>query len=106
MTKICIYGAGAIGGYLASALDQAGAEVSLVKKKGCPRTAFVLIGNPKLKKSGLRFEKDGQIFTHHLPASENPNEFGPRLCLYSRSKLTASPKLLKISFLYLDQKQP
>ena len=32
MTKICIYGAGAIGGYFASALDQAGAEVSLVAR--------------------------------------------------------------------------
>ena len=64
MTKICIYGAGAIGGYLASALDQAGTEVSLVAR------------GPHLKaiqEKGLRFEKDGQIFTHHLPVSENPN---------------------------------
>ena len=30
MTRICIFGAGAIGGYLAAALDKAGAAVSLV----------------------------------------------------------------------------
>ena len=30
MTRICIFGAGAIGGYLAEALDTAGADVSLV----------------------------------------------------------------------------
>ena len=30
MTRICIFGAGAIGGYMAAALDKAGADVSLV----------------------------------------------------------------------------
>ena len=71
MTKICIYGAGAIGGYLASALDQAGAEVSLVARG--PHLIAI-------QEKGLRFEKDGQIFTHNLPASENPNEFGNFAC--------------------------
>jgi 2-dehydropantoate 2-reductase len=69
MTKICIYGAGAIGGYLASALDHAGAQVSLIAR------------GPHLKaiqEKGLRFKKDDQIFTHYLPAHENPNEFGPQ----------------------------
>ncbi|MBT6098977.1 MAG: hypothetical protein HOH05_11495, partial [Marinovum sp.] len=30
MTKVCIFGAGAIGGYLAHALHEGGAEVSLI----------------------------------------------------------------------------
>ena len=30
--KICIYGAGAIGGYLAACLDDAGADVSLIAR--------------------------------------------------------------------------
>ncbi|MEK9975072.1 MAG: 2-dehydropantoate 2-reductase [Deltaproteobacteria bacterium] len=84
MTKICIYGAGAIGGYLASALDQAGAEVSLVAR------------GPHLKaiqEKGLRFEKDGQIFTHHLPASENPNEFGPQDFVIITVKAHGIPKI-------------
>ena len=51
MTKICIYGAGAIGGYLAAALDQAGAEVSLVARG--PHLQAI-------QEKGLRFEKDGQ----------------------------------------------
>ena len=84
MTKICIYGAGAIGGYLASALDQAGAEVSLVAR------------GPHLKaiqEKGLRFEKDGKIFTHHLPASENPNEFGPQDFVLIAIKAHGIPKI-------------
>ncbi|MGA1710929.1 MAG: 2-dehydropantoate 2-reductase, partial [bacterium] len=84
MTKICIYGAGAIGGYLASALDQAGAEVSLVAR------------GPHLKaiqEKGLRFEKDGQISTHHLPASENPNEFGPQDFVIITVKAHGIPKI-------------
>ena len=32
MTKICVFGAGAIGGYLAGALSDAGAEVSLIAR--------------------------------------------------------------------------
>ena len=52
MTKICIYGAGAIGGYLASALDQAGAEVSLVARGPHLRA---------IQEKGLRFQKNGQI---------------------------------------------
>ena len=32
MTRICIFGAGAIGGYVGAALHEAGAEVSLVAR--------------------------------------------------------------------------
>ncbi|HAE01357.1 MAG TPA: oxidoreductase, partial [Rhodospirillaceae bacterium] len=32
MTKVCIYGAGAIGGLMAAALSEAGADVSLVAR--------------------------------------------------------------------------
>ena len=32
MTKICIFGAGSIGGYIATCLKKAGADVSLVAR--------------------------------------------------------------------------
>ena len=32
MSKICIYGAGAIGGFMAARLHEAGAEVSLIAR--------------------------------------------------------------------------
>ena len=87
MTKICIYGAGAIGGYLASALDQAGAEVSLVARG--PHLIAI-------QEKGLRFEKDGQIFTHNLPASENPNEFGPQDFVIITVKAHGIPKIVHV----------
>ena len=69
MTRICIFGAGAIGGYLAAALDNAGAAVSLVARG--PHLEAIL-------KNGLTFEKDGVTSTHHLPASRDPANLGPQ----------------------------
>ena len=84
MTKICIYGAGAIGGYLASALDKSGAEVSLVARGPHLRA---------IQEKGLRFEKGGQFSTHHLPASENPSELGPQDFVIITVKAHVIPKI-------------
>ena len=84
MTKICIYGAGAIGGYLASALDQAGAEVSLVARGPHLRA---------IQEKGLRFQKNGQVYTHNLPASEKPIEFGPQDFVIITTKAHGIPKI-------------
>ena len=67
MAKICIYGAGAIGGYLAACLDRAGAEVSLVARG--PHLAAI-------QKNGLRLNKDGEVSVHPLQASDDPRELG------------------------------
>ena len=67
MNRICIFGAGAIGGYLAYALTKAGADVSVVAR------------GPHLEamqKNGLTFIKQGQTETIKVKASADPLDFG------------------------------
>ena len=82
MTRICIFGAGAIGGYLAAALDNAGAAVSLVARG--PHLEAIL-------KNGLTFEKDGVTSTHHLPASSDPADLGPQDVVFLAVKAHGIP---------------
>ncbi len=67
--KICIFGAGAIGGYMGAKLAQAGADVSLVAR------------GPHLKamrENGLRLiEEDGET-TVKVTASDNAADLGPQ----------------------------
>jgi 2-dehydropantoate 2-reductase len=67
MVKICVFGAGAIGGYLATSLAQAGADVSIVAR-GAHLAA--------IKASGLRLQKDGAETTHRIKATDDPGELG------------------------------
>ena len=85
MTRICIFGAGAIGGYLAAALDNAGAAVSLVARG--PHLEAML-------KSGLTFEKDGVTSTHHLPASSDPADLGPQDVVFLAVKAHGIPAII------------
>ena len=85
MTRICIFGAGAIGGYLAAALDNAGAAVSLVARG--PHLEAIL-------KNGLTFEKDGVTSTHHLPASSNPADLGPQDMVFLAVKAHGIPTII------------
>jgi 2-dehydropantoate 2-reductase len=67
--KICIYGAGAIGGYMGVQLARAGAEVSLVAR------------GPHLeamKKNGLKLIIDGEERVEHLNCTADPKELGPQ----------------------------
>ena len=66
-SKICIFGAGAIGGYLAACLHDAGADVSLIAR-GPHLNA--------IKENGLRLEINGEIRSFKLNASDNPADFG------------------------------
>ena len=68
-TRICIFGAGAIGGYLAAALHEAGAEVSLVARG--PHLEAI-------RAEGLGLEKDGTTTRYHLSASDRPADLGPQ----------------------------
>ena len=61
MTRICIFGAGAIGGYVGAALHEAGAEVSLVARG--PHLEAI-------RADGLGLEKDGKVTRYSLPASD------------------------------------
>lgn len=68
--KICIFGAGAIGGYMGVKLAQAGADVSLVARG--PHLAAM---NAK----GLTLtEKDKDPITVPVTASDNPADLGPQ----------------------------
>ena len=85
MTRICIFGAGAIGGYLAAAFDNAGAAVSLVARG--PHLEAIL-------KNGLTFEKDGVTSTHHLPASSDPADLGPQDVVFLAVKAHGIPAII------------
>ena len=85
MTRICIFGAGAIGGYLAAALDNAGAAVSLVARG--PHLEAIL-------KNGLTFEKDGVTSTHHLPASSDPADLEPQDVVFLAVKAHGIPAII------------
>jgi 2-dehydropantoate 2-reductase len=65
--KICIYGAGAIGGYVGAKLVRAGCDVSLVAR-GPHREAIAA--------SGLRVIEAGDDFTCTMPCVEDPGELG------------------------------
>ena len=67
MTKICIFGAGAIGGYMAHALIKAGADVSLIARG--PH----LEG---LRDNGLTLIKEGVAETLPVEATDTPEELG------------------------------
>lgn len=65
--KICIYGAGAIGGYVGAMLARQGADVSLIAR------------GPHLeamKKNGLRLDIGDESFTVHPTLTNDPAELG------------------------------
>jgi 2-dehydropantoate 2-reductase len=67
--RVCIYGAGAIGGYMAISLKQAGADVSLIAR-GAHLEA--------IQANGLKLLIHGEERVERLPASSDPNELGPQ----------------------------
>lgn len=67
--RICIFGAGAIGGYMGAKLAAAGAEVSLVARG--PHLAA-------MQARGLTLIEDGQSVTRPVRAVSNPDELGPQ----------------------------
>ncbi len=67
--KICIFGAGAIGGYLGAKLAQAGAEVSLVARG--PHLEAIL-------DKGLTLIEDGRTTCQKVRASDDPADLGPQ----------------------------
>lgn len=67
--KVCIFGAGAIGGFIGARLHAAGTEVCLVAR------------GPHLQaicKSGLVLESAGGTIRATPPASDSPADFGPQ----------------------------
>ncbi|MBA3593414.1 MAG: 2-dehydropantoate 2-reductase [Polaromonas sp.] len=67
MKKVCIYGAGAIGGWVGVKLAQAGCELSLVAR-GATLTA--------LQQHGLRLQTGDAVTSARVQASADPAELG------------------------------
>lgn len=67
--KVCIYGAGAIGGYVGVQLKRAGVDVSLVAR-GAHLEA--------MKANGLKLLIDDEERVEHIPCSDNPADLGPQ----------------------------
>lgn len=67
--KICIFGAGAIGGYMGAKLAEAGADVSLVARG--PHLAA-------MQENGLTLIEGGVSKTLPVTVSENPADLGPQ----------------------------
>jgi 2-dehydropantoate 2-reductase len=70
--KVCVFGAGAIGGYLGAQLARAGVEVSLVAR-GAHLAA--------MHHRGLRLQIDGEERIAHLPCTDRPAELGEQDCV-------------------------
>ena len=64
--KICIYGAGAIGGYLGARLSRAGVDVSLIARGPHLRA---------IQENGLTLREGGGEIKVRLPCSDNPEDF-------------------------------
>ncbi|WP_020178647.1 2-dehydropantoate 2-reductase [Methylopila sp. M107] len=67
--KVCIYGAGAIGGYMAVLMKQAGVDVSLVARG--PHLAAI-------RENGLKLIIDGEEKVARMPATKVAAELGPQ----------------------------
>lgn len=67
--KVCIYGAGAIGGYVGVQLKRAGVDVSLIAR-GAHLEA--------MKANGLKLLIDGEERVEHIPCTDDPAELGPQ----------------------------
>ncbi len=70
--KVCVFGAGAIGGFLGVQLARAGVDVSLVAR-GAHLAA--------IQASGLRLQIDGEERIEHLPCTDRPTELGVQDCV-------------------------
>ena len=82
--RICIFGAGSVGGYLAGFLAQGGATVSVVA-----RGAHLVA----IRDNGLRVETPDGSVTVHLPASDDPRDLGPQDAVIVAVKAPSLPQV-------------
>ena len=80
--RICIFGAGAIGGHAAARLARGGAEVSVVARG--PQLAAI-------RARGLRIEAPDASFAAEIRASQDPAELGPQDAVLVTVKAPALP---------------
>lgn len=89
--KIAIFGAGAIGGYMAVKLHQAGAQVSVIARG--PHLAA-------MRERGLTLKSEGQTVTVRLLCTDKPEEAGPQdyviVTLKANGLGPAAPQIAKL----------
>lgn len=84
--RIGIYGAGAVGGYLAGFLARGGAEVSVVARG--PHLAAI-------QADGLRVETPRESLTVRVRASDNPAQLGPQDAVLVTVKAPGLPEIAR-----------
>ena len=89
--KIAVFGAGAIGGYLAAKLHQAGADVCVIARG--PHLAA-------MRERGLTLKSEGQTVTVRLPATDKAEEAGVQdyvfVTLKANGLAPAAPQIAKL----------
>jgi len=83
--KVCIYGAGAIGGYLGVKLASVGVDVCLIARG--PHLAAI-------QKNGLTLREDGKETNIRIPCSKDPADFPPQDYVFVTVKAHAAPKIV------------
>ncbi|MFZ4856583.1 MAG: 2-dehydropantoate 2-reductase [Desulfuromonadaceae bacterium] len=87
--KICIYGAGAVGGFIGTKLAHTGCSVSAVAHGATLKA---------LRSYGLRLESDGTVLTEKVTATADPAELGVQDLVIIAVKATAMAQVaLKIA---------
>jgi 2-dehydropantoate 2-reductase len=84
--KVCIYGAGAIGGWIGHGLARAGSQVSVVARGA---TLDVL------QMHGLRLHQGGQLTTQAVASSANPFDFGVQDLVVISVKAPSLPEVAR-----------
>ncbi|MGI4813383.1 MAG: ketopantoate reductase family protein [Janthinobacterium lividum] len=95
--KICVFGAGAIGGHLAFQLAQAGAEVSVVVR-GDNLTA--------IRRDGLILRTEAGERSCRVAASDDARELGPQELVLVTVKAPALPQIAQSMVPLLDAETP
>jgi 2-dehydropantoate 2-reductase len=85
--KIAIYGAGAIGGYIAALLEQSGEEVSVIARG--PHLAAI-------KANGLVLDMNGERIVTHPIATDNPSDLGQQDFVIVSLKAHSVPNVVAI----------
>lgn len=86
LNKACIYGAGAIGGWIGSGLARAGCRVSVVARGA---TLDALQGH------GLRLREGGRVTSQAVASSASPAELGPQDLIVLAVKAPALPEVAR-----------
>jgi dienelactone hydrolase len=84
--RICVYGAGSVGGFIGGMLAESGQEVSLVAR-GEHLAA--------LRSNGLTVETGGRTLKHRLPASDKPGDLGKQDYVIVTVKAPALPSVVR-----------